>query len=547
MSKAPFSKQLEQLFVARTPLIFAESSEWQRVQGALLTAVNDESIKTGEERRVILKRGKFSPLEAYDYQLEKWTRDHEHLKQKPQGNNILEEIGWLRNTAKFPFCLLLDDMQGVHEEGLGDHADKAIMSVFRYFVRIKTERDKPHFNRKTILVSSAGWNYPPEISHELVTLEMDLPTVEILATTLRETCGPRGFKVAEPQGEIRDHILKAALGLTVMEAEQAFSTAIVQGDGNWSDDSVKIVLKRKREIIQQSGALDYLEADESMDSIGGLDNLKKWLKGRKSHFTDAAQQRGIPKPKGILLTGVPGCGKSLTAKVIGNEWGLPLVRFDLGSVYQGVVGSSERNIRSALRLAEAVSPCVLFIDEIEKGLSGVGGSGNLDSGTSMRVFGTILSWMNDQDSGVFVVATANKLKSLPPELKRKGRFDEIFFVDLPDHPSVVEIFTIHLNRAEPNWRDSDIDIEKLADYTADAWTGAEIEAAVNEALSTAFSDGNRPMTMADLMNYIKNTTPQSESLEKQIAELRLEAKKIGKDASSKRAKQGSSGGGNIYS
>ena len=437
-------------------------------------------------------------------------------------------------------------MQGT-DIGLSDERKKGVMSVLRHFVRVKTERDKPHYNRKTIVVSGAGWNYPPEISHELVTLEMDLPTVEILATTLRETCGPRGFKVAEPQGEIRDRILKAALGLTVMEAEQAFSTAIVEGDGNWSDDSVKIVLKRKREIIQQSGALDYLEADENMDSIGGLDNLKKWLKGRKSHFTDAAQQRGIPKPKGILLTGVPGCGKSLTAKVIGNEWGLPLVRFDLGSVYQGVVGSSERNIRSALKLAEAVSPCVLFIDEIEKGLSGVGGSGDLDSGTSMRVFGTILSWMNDQDSGVFVVATANKLKSLPPELKRKGRFDEIFFVDLPDHPSVVEIFTIHLDRAEPNWRESNIDIEKLADHTADAWTGAEIEAAVNEALSTAFSDGNRPIVMDDLLNYIKTTTPQSESLETQIADLRSEAKKIGKDASSKRAKQGSGGGGNIYS
>ena len=283
-----------------------------------------------------------------------------------------------------------------------------------------------------------------------------------------------------------------------------------------------------------------------MDSIGGLDNLKKWLKGRKSHFTIAATERGIPKPKGILLTGVPGCGKSLTAKVIGNEWGLPLVRFDLGSVFQGVVGSSEQNIRSALKLAEAVSPCVLFIDEIEKGLAGVGGSGNLDSGTGMRVFGTILSWMNDQDCGVFVVATANKLKSLPPELKRKGRFDEIFFVDLPDHPSVVEIFTIHLNRAEPKWRESDIDVEKLADLTENAWTGAEIEAAVNEALSTAFSDGNRPIKMKDLLDFIKITTPQSESLEKQIGELRAEAKKIGRDASSKRAKKGGNGGQNIY-
>ena len=367
MAKAPFKKRLEQLFIARTPLIYVESSEWQRVQGGLLTAVDKESQKTGEERRIILKKGKFSTLEAYDYQLQRWTREHERLKQKPQGNNTVQEIEWLRNTAKFPFCLLLDDMQG--RGHFGDGPEKNIMSVLRDFVRVKTDDSKPHYNRKTILVSSEGWDYPPEISHELVTLEMDLPTIEILATTLRVACGEQGFNVAEPKGEIREQILKAALGLTVMEAEQAFSTAIVEGEGSWSEDSVKIVLKRKREIIQQSGALDYLEADENMDSIGGLDNLKEWLKGRKNHFTDAAQQRGIPKPKGILLTGVPGCGKSLTAKVIGNEWGLPLVRFDLGSVYQGVVGSSERNIRSALKLAEAVSPCVLFIDEIEKGLS----------------------------------------------------------------------------------------------------------------------------------------------------------------------------------
>ena len=543
MAKAEFKEQLAQLFVARTPLIYVETAEWERVSGGLISATEIESKNLNEERRILLRRGKFTPLEAFDQNLRTWTRDHEALKQKPQGNNVLAEITWLRNTARFPFCLWLDDMQG-RGSGLGDAPDKEVSSVLRDFVRVKKEPEKPYNDRKTILFASEGWKYPTEISHELVTLEMDLPTVEILATTLRITCVQ--FNVSEPKGEIRDLIIKGALGLTVMEAEQAFSTAIVDGEGTWSNTSVKIVLKRKREIIQQNGALDYLEADEDMDSIGGLDNLKKWLKGRKSHFTIAATERGIPKPKGILLTGVPGCGKSLTAKVIGNEWGLPLVRFDLGSVFQGVVGSSEQNIRSALKLAEAVSPCVLFIDEIEKGLAGAGGSGNLDSGTGMRVFGTILSWMNDQDCGVFVVATANKLKSLPPELKRKGRFDEIFFVDLPDHPSVVEIFTIHLNRAEPKWRESDIDVEKLADLTENAWTGAEIEAAVNEALSTAFSDGNRPIKMKDLLDYIKITTPQSESLEKQIGELRAEAKKIGRDASSKRAKKGGNGGQNIY-
>ena len=250
-----------------------------------------------------------------------------------------------------------------------------------------------------------------------------------------------------------------------------------------------------------------------------------------------------------MLTGVPGCGKSLTAKAIGELWGIPLVRFDIASVFNSFQGASERNIREALRLAEAVSPCVLFIDEIEKGLAGSGGSGDLDSGTGKRVFGTIFTWMNDQDAGVFVVATSNSLKDLPTELKRKGRFDEIFFLDLPDSVSRAEIFVIQLDEFEPGWKNSDINIDQLADMT-DKWTGAEIKAAVNDAQISAFNDGNRPIKMEDLTTYISKSTPQAKGMGiHAIEKMRAEADKIGRRAASDRSHVGndSKQRGNTYS
>ena len=377
-------------------------------------------------------------------------------------------------------------------------------------------------------------------------VDMELPSAEILKMTLGVVC--EDFDVEFPKGELQDRIIKAALGLTVMEAEQAFSTAIVKGDYTWSASSAKTILRRKRDIIRKSGALDYIESTESMDSIGGLDVLKEWLQSRTKLFSDEAKQRGIPQPKGIMLTGVPGCGKSLTAKAIGELWGIPLVRFDIASVFNSFQGASERNIREALRLAEAVSPCVLFIDEIEKGLAGSGGSGDLDSGTGKRVFGTILTWMNDQDAGVFVVATSNSLKDLPTELKRKGRFDEIFFLDLPDSVSRGEIFVIQLDEFEPGWKNSDINIDQLADIT-DKWTGAEIKAAVNDAQISAFNDGNRPIKMEDLTTYISKSTPQAKSMGPAIEAMRAEADKIGRRAASNRGRvgKGSNQRGNTYS
>ena len=547
MAAESLSQKFAHLFEARTPLIYVESSEWERIQGALQTAVTLESDKLNNRRRLLVK---YSPArsnaEVWDVGPQRWNPEHESVKQLANIDSIENAILWFRNECEEPFCLLLDDYQGQGVGVLGDTPDKTVMNLLREFVRVKKDPDVPFNDRKTIVFASEGWNFPEEISHELVTLDMELPSADILKKTLGVVC--EDFEVEFPKGELQDRIIKAALGLTDMEAEQAFSTAIVKGDYTWTASSAKTILRRKRDIIRKSGALDYIEASESMDSIGGLDVLKEWLQSRTKLFSEEAKQRGIPQPKGIMLTGVPGCGKSLTAKAIGELWGIPLVRFDLASVFNSFQGASERNIREALRLAEAVSPCVLFIDEIEKGLAGSGGSGDLDSGTGKRVFGTILTWMNDQDAGVFVVATSNSLKDLPTELKRKGRFDEIFFLDLPDLVSRGEIFVIQLDEFEPEWKDSDIDIDQLADMT-DKWTGAEIKAAVNDAQISAFNDGNRPIKMEDLTTYIKKSTPQAKSMGPAIEAMRAEADKIGRRAASNRGRvgKGSNHQGNAYS
>ena len=547
MAAESLAQKFAHLFEARTPLIYVESSEWERIQGALQTAVALESESLDDERRLLVK---FSPIRmpaVWDISQQRWNPDHEAIKQLADKKSIMGQILWMRDECPDPFCILLDDYQGRGGSGLGDAPNKDVMKFMRDFVRVKKDPNAPHPDRKSIVFASEGWNFPPELSHELVTLEMDLPSADILKKTLSVVC--EDFNVDYPKGELLERIIKAALGLTVMEAEQAFSTAIIKGEYNWSTSSARSILDRKRDIIRKSGALDYIESSENMDSIGGLDLLKEWLQSRTKLFSKEAQARGIPQPKGIMLTGVPGCGKSLTAKAIGELWGIPLVRFDLASVFNSYQGASERNLRDALKLAEAVSPCVLFIDEIEKGLAGSGGSGNLDSGTGKRIFGTILTWMNDQDAGVFVVATSNSLKDLPTELKRKGRFDEIFFLDLPDSVSRAEIFVIQLNEFEPGWKDSDIDIEKLAKLT-DKWTGAEIKSAVLDAQISAFNDGNRPIRMTDLTTYIRDTTPQAKGGESDaIEKMRAEADQIGRRAASDRSHQrnDSKQRGNTYS
>ena len=328
---------------------------------------------------------------------------------------------------------------------------------------------------RSIIFLSPSYQLPDEIEKYVTVISVPLPDRKDL---------DRRFKSIYPNPvdeDLKKYILDAALGLTDTEAELAFRLAN-QVVGLNNKDAVQIIANEKEQIIKKSGILDYIQVNLDMkNNVGGLDNLKLWLKQRSKSFERKARDFGLQEPKGIMLLGVPGCGKSLTAKCVATEWKQPLLRLDIGKVFQAEVGSSENNIRQAIATAEAVAPCVLWIDEIEKGLN-VGGE--RDGGTNSRVFSTILTWMQEKTKPVFVVATANDISQLPPEFLRKGRFDEIFFVDLPTKEERKEILRIHLSK---NNQTSIHELDCLADATR-LFNGAEIEEVVKESMFLAYID-----------------------------------------------------------
>src|SRR5213075_2059796 len=300
-------------------------------------------------------------------------------------------------------------------------------------------------SQKNVLLLSPVLKIPPELEKEVAIIDWDLPDRGeidgIVGRLLQELpVGVEPGPAADPQG--RERIVEAALGLTYVEAENVLAKSIVR---NKTFD-IPTVLSEKKHIIRKSGILEYYEAQESLDELGGLETLKLWLQKRRGAFTSKARDFGLPLPKGILLIGVPGCGKSLTAKAVGALWQMPLLRLDVGKIFAGLVGSSEENIRTVIKTAEAVAPAILWIDELEKGFSGTGSSGQTDGGITSRVFGSFITWLQEKTMPVFVIATANNVQALPPELLRKGRFDEIFFCDLPDREDRGAILDIHLRK-----------------------------------------------------------------------------------------------------
>jgi ATP-dependent 26S proteasome regulatory subunit len=302
--------------------------------------------------------------------------------------------------------------------------------------------------------------------------------------------------------EKEEVLINSVSGLTLMEAETAFSKSIVSKKG-WH---IPTILEEKKQIINKNGLLEYFDRTVNINDVGGLKNLVNWIKKRKNCFSKEAEEYGLRKPRGILLIGYPGSGKSYAAKAISGYWELPLLRMDFGKLFQSYVGDSERNARSAIKIAEAVSPCVLWIDEIEKAISGVQSSGRLDSGVTSRVLSTFLTWMQEKESPVFVVATANNHESIPSEFLRAGRFDEIFFVDLPNQDERLEIFEVHLRKR--NLIMKNFNVVQLS-TEADRYSGAEIEKAVEQAMLIGFDDGKRAIDTSDVLKSLKSFYPLS--------------------------------------
>jgi SpoVK/Ycf46/Vps4 family AAA+-type ATPase len=328
--------------------------------------------------------------------------------------------------------------------------------------------------------------------------------------------------------EGREKLLKAALGLTQDEAEKVYRKAQVTA-GRLTEEEVNVVLTEKKQLIRRNGILEYIDVDETIDSVGGLEELKRWLHQRSNAFTERAREYGLPQPKGMLILGIPGCGKSLIAKTTSRLWGLPLLRLDMGRVYDGsMVGRSEANLRNALKTAESISPVILFIDELDKSFAGSGGSADSDGGTSSRIFGSFLTWMQEKSSPVFVMATANRVERLPGEFLRKGRFDEIFFVDLPTQEERQDIFKIHLSKRRREIER--FDIEQLS-KVSEGFSGAEIEQAVIASMYEAFAQ-DREFTQLDIIAAIKSTMPLSKTMNEQVTALRDWARQRARPAAS---------------
>ena len=376
-------------------------------------------------------------------------------------------------------------------------------------------------HRGAVLLPERGVELPPQLERMATVLQLSAPTREqyhdLVKRVLRDLRARMTVEV-KLSGEEVAQLVEQLHGLPFFEVKKVLTKVIVE-DGDISADDIPKLAEAKKAIIERSGVLEYFSAEETMKRVAGLSQLKAWLGKRKLAFTEPlrAQEFGLTPPRGILLLGVQGCGKSLCAKAIASEWGLPLIRLDPSNLYNKFFGESEKNLKRATRTAEEMAPIVLWIDELEKAFAQ---GGDQDSGTSSRIFGTFLSWMQEKQDGVFVVATSNDITRLPPELMRKGRFDEIFFVDLPDAQVRSEILALHLSR---RGRDpSGLDLSELS-RRMEGFSGAEIEQVVVSGLYTAFA-AREDLTLRHLLEEIERTVPLSVTAAEKIEQLRGWAK-----------------------
>jgi SpoVK/Ycf46/Vps4 family AAA+-type ATPase len=499
-----FRDTLGLVLKARFPVLYIESFEEMRVAQEVSAVASDTT-------RVRTPRPVWT-----------WSTTHGLVgsdgKAQPNTTDPTKALEWITRHPE-PAVFIFRDL---HAQ-LGDVGRPPDAGVVRR-IRDIAEEFKAGAAARVLILLSPLLRIPPELEKDITIVDFPLPgqgEIRQLLDSMIDANEAGGRIRVEVDEQGRERLAQAAAGLTLHEAENAFARAMVD-DGILDDDDVHIVLEEKRQTIRKSGLLEFVAADVKLGDVGGLQNLKRWLHKRNGSWMADAAAYALPAPKGVLMTGVPGCGKSLTAKAVASAWGLPLLRLDIGKVFAGLVGSSEQNMRTAIRSAEATAPCVLWIDEIEKGFSGVSDGG--DSGTSSRVFGSLLTWMQEKTTPVFVIATANNVYGLPPEFLRKGRFDEIFFVDLPTVAERRDIWRLHLgkrlrnNTVAAQLADSPDVYASLAEAT-EGFSGAEIEHVIIAGLFDAFAE-RRPLAETDLSRAVANTVPLSITQAEQISAIR---------------------------
>ncbi|MGF1505328.1 MAG: AAA family ATPase, partial [Anaerolineae bacterium] len=364
-------------------------------------------------------------------------------------------------------------------------------------------------SRKTVVILAPSLRVPQALAEEITVLDLLPPSYDDIEAELGTITTDVPVRLS-PGGQ--DALVKATQGLMMDRIRLAIARAVASF-GRLDDRAIPLVLEEKKQRIRRTEVLEFFPVTETIDDIGGLDVLKAWLEQRASAFTAEAREYGLPAPKGILMVGIQGTGKSLSAKATASLWQLPMLRLDVGRLMGGLVGESEAKTREMIRMAEAMAPCVLFIDELDKAFAGLGSSHVGDSGTSARVFATILTWMEEKTSPVFIAATANSIEALPPEVIRKGRFDEIFFIDLPSDRERREIFEVHLSKVRPNSIRS-FDLDTLA-FQSEGFNGAEIRQAIFDAMNAAFSQ-RREFSTDDILRAMSFITPLSKTAAERI-------------------------------
>ncbi len=472
-----FSSEFTLLLRARYPLIYVPTGEEERLEKVILQVAQGlgdrptyiwDFVDGYQNNPNDPGLGKRNPLQALEF-VEKFP-------------------------ANSPVIFILRDFQRFLE-------DISIARKLRNLAR--SLKSQP----KNIVIIAPSISIPAELSEVMTMLEFPLPTGAEIRQEVQSLLTAMGQKLGE---QVVDELVRSAQGLSMERIRRVMARAIA-AHGEIQPEDVELMLEEKRQTIRQTQILDYYPAQEQISDIGGLDNLKDWLLRRGGAFTDKARQYGLPHPRGLLLVGIQGTGKSLTAKAIAHHWHLPLLRLDVGRLFGGLVGESESRTRQMIQLAEALAPCILWIDEIDKAFSGVDARG--DGGTTNRVFGTFINWLAEKKSPVFVVATANNIQALPPEMLRKGRFDEIFFVGLPNQEEREAIFLLHLNRLRPHNLKS-YDVDRLAYETPD-FSGAEIEQTIIEAMHLGFSQ-NRDFTTDDILTAASQIIPLARTAQEQI-------------------------------
>jgi SpoVK/Ycf46/Vps4 family AAA+-type ATPase len=379
--------------------------------------------------------------------------------------------------------------------------------------------------RKTLVLISHTLELPIELAEATTVIDFPLPNPQEIDHLIAQLVAPDALKV---NGLAREQLVKACQGLSETRIQRVLARALAAKQ-QVNETDINGVLEAKKQAIRQTGILEFFTARDSLKSVGGLENLKQWVQMRQDVFTEEARRYGIRNPKGVLLVGIQGTGKSLSAKTIAHEWRLPLLRLDTGRLFGGIVGESESRVRQMIQLAEAIAPCVLWIDEIDKAFGNLNSGSDGDSGTSRRVFGSLITWMQEKTSPVFIVATANNVQILPAELLRKGRFDEIFFLNLPTEQERQDIFKVHLQRLRPT-RLREFDVGLLA-RQAKNFSGAEIEQVIIEAMHQAFGRGSggqrQDFTTEDIVRSIEETVPLAAIARDQIDRLKQWAAEAG--------------------